>query len=112
MGAFHRADTTLCAVKHANVGALADDALHPKPRRNRRPQTAVWKGTSILSAVRGPWASLIDAGLVNELRIIAYPLIAGEGKALFATTERRHRLDLRNVQERQGGRVTLIYGIR
>ena len=56
-------------------------------------------------------ASLIDAGLVNELRIIAYPLIAGEGKALFATSERRHRLDLRNVQERQGGRVTLIYGI-
>jgi len=30
-------------------------------------------------------ASLIDAGLVDELRLIAHPLIAGEGKVLFAT---------------------------
>jgi dihydrofolate reductase len=56
-------------------------------------------------------ASLIDAGLVDELRLIVYPLIAGEGKALFATTERRRGLELRNVQLLQGGRVSLIYGI-
>jgi dihydrofolate reductase len=56
-------------------------------------------------------ASLIDAGLVDELRLIVYPLIAGEGKALFATTERRHGLELRKVQQLQGGRVSLIYGI-
>lgn len=29
-------------------------------------------------------ASLIDAGLVDELRLIIYPLIAGEAKTLFA----------------------------
>ena len=56
-------------------------------------------------------ASLIDAGLVDELRLIVYPLIAGEGKALFATTESRRGLELRNVQQLQGGRVSLIYGI-
>ncbi len=56
-------------------------------------------------------ASLIDAGLVDELRLIVYPLIAGEGKALFATTELRQGLELRNVQQLQGGRVSLIYGI-
>ena len=56
-------------------------------------------------------ASLIDAGLVDELRLIVYPLIAGEGKALFATTERRRGLELRKVQPLQGGRVSLIYGI-
>jgi dihydrofolate reductase len=56
-------------------------------------------------------ASLIDAGLVDELRLIVYPLIAGEGKALFATTERRRGLELRKVQQVQGGRVSLIYGI-
>ncbi len=56
-------------------------------------------------------ASLIDAGLVDELRLIVYPLIAGEGKALFATTERRRGLELRKVQQLQGGRVSLIYGI-
>jgi dihydrofolate reductase len=56
-------------------------------------------------------ASLIDAGLVDELRLITYPLIAGEGKPLFATTERRRRLDLRKVQQLQGGKVNLTYGI-
>jgi len=56
-------------------------------------------------------ASLIDAGLVEELRLIVYPLIAGEGKELFATTERRRGLELRKFQQLQGGRVSLIYGI-
>jgi RibD C-terminal domain len=42
-------------------------------------------------------ASLIEAGLVDELRLIAYPLIAGGGKALFATG-RRHALQLHKVQ--------------
>jgi dihydrofolate reductase len=56
-------------------------------------------------------ASLIDAGLVDELRLIVYPLIIGEGKALFATTERRRGLELRKIQQLQGGRVSLIYEI-
>jgi dihydrofolate reductase len=56
-------------------------------------------------------ASLIDAGLVDELRLIVYPLIAGEGKALFATTEHRRGLELQNVQQLQGGRVSLTYAI-
>lgn len=56
-------------------------------------------------------ASLIDAGLVDELRLIVYPLIAGDGKALFATTKRRRGLELRRVQQHQDGRVSLIYRI-
>jgi dihydrofolate reductase len=56
-------------------------------------------------------ASLIDAGLVDELRLIVYPLIAGEGRGLFAATERRRGLELRNVQQLPEGRVSLIYGI-
>ena len=56
-------------------------------------------------------ASLLDAGLVDEIRLIVYPLIAGEGKALFATTQRRHGLELRKVEQLPGGRVRLIYGI-
>lgn len=55
--------------------------------------------------------SLIDAGLVDELRLIVYPLIAGEGKALFATTQHRRRLELQKVQQLSGGRLSLIYGI-
>lgn len=56
-------------------------------------------------------ASLIDAGLVDELRLILYPLLAGEGKALFATTNRRRELELQSVQQLDGGRVSLVYGI-
>ncbi len=56
-------------------------------------------------------ASLIDAGLVDELRLIVYPLMAGQGKPLFGTTERRRGLELRKVQQLQGGLVSLIYGI-
>jgi len=56
-------------------------------------------------------ASFIDAGPVDELRLIVYPLIVGEGKALFATTERRRGLELRKVQQLPDGRVSLIYGI-
>jgi dihydrofolate reductase len=56
-------------------------------------------------------ASLIDAGLVDELRLIVYPLIVGPGKALFATTERRRQLELRKVQQLPSGLLSLIYGI-
>ena len=55
--------------------------------------------------------SLIDAGVVDELRLIVYPLIAGEGKALFANTESRRGLELKKVQQLEGGRLSLIYGI-
>ena len=56
-------------------------------------------------------ASLIEAGLVDELRLIIHPLIAGGGKPLFAATERRQTLELRSVRELEGGRVSLVYGI-
>jgi len=56
-------------------------------------------------------ASLIDAGLVDELRLIVYPLVAGVGKTLFAASERRRGLELRKVEQLQGGRVSLVYGI-
>ncbi len=56
-------------------------------------------------------ASLIDAGLVDELRLSIHPLIASVGKALFATTERRRGLELRKVQQLDNGCVNLIYGM-
>jgi dihydrofolate reductase len=56
-------------------------------------------------------ASLIDAGLVDELRLILYPLIAGEGKPLFAPPSAGRALELRHVEQRPGGLVSLVYGI-
>jgi dihydrofolate reductase len=56
-------------------------------------------------------AALIDDALVDELRLIVYPLIAGPGKALFATTAYRRKLELRNAQQLPDGRVSLVYAI-
>ena len=57
-------------------------------------------------------ASLIDAGLVDELRLIIYPLIAGKGMALFAAAEHRHGLELQRIEQLKDGRISLIYGVR
>jgi dihydrofolate reductase len=56
-------------------------------------------------------ASLIEAGLVDELRLIFYPIIAGDGTALFATTERRSGLELRTTQQLDGGLLSLTYDV-
>ena len=55
--------------------------------------------------------SLIEAGLVDEIRLIVYPLIAGEGKTLFAATGHRRPLALRKTEQLPGGRVTLTYSV-
>lgn len=56
-------------------------------------------------------ASLIDAGLVDELRLTVHPLIVGDGKSLFATTEGRRVLELRELQQPKEGLVSLTYEI-
>ena len=56
-------------------------------------------------------ASLLDAGLVDEIRLIVYPLVAGPGKALFGTSERRHKLALKKVQQLAEGKLGLTYMI-
>jgi len=55
--------------------------------------------------------TLIDAGLVDELRLIVFPLIAGRGKELFAATERRRGLELQGIERLHDGRVRQIYDI-
>lgn len=52
---------------------------------------------------------LIDAGLVDELRLIVYPLIAGGNNTLFSTTERRQNAVLGDVRSLGDGRLRLDY---
>ena len=68
------------------------------------------KGIYLVGGARTT-ASLIDAGLVDELRLIVYPLVAGEGKALFAATQLRRALELKRVDTLSGGLVSLVYAI-
>jgi hypothetical protein len=44
--------------------------------------------------------------------MIVYPLIAGEGKSLFASATRQRGLELKSVQQLSEGRVNLVYQIR
>jgi len=56
-------------------------------------------------------ASLLDAGLLDELRLLVYPLIAGPGKALFATIAKRHNLKLVSTKPLQDGLVSVVYRV-
>jgi dihydrofolate reductase len=56
-------------------------------------------------------SSIIEAGLLDELRLLVYPLIAGEGSPLFSAVGRRG-LELREVEKLPDGRVSLVYAVR
>ena len=88
------------------------------------PQTSLLRGLDELAALKQQpgkdvyliggartTAGCIDAGLVDELRLIVYPLIAGEGVTLFATAERRRELELSSVEQLSGGRVRMVYRV-
>lgn len=56
-------------------------------------------------------AGLMDAGMVDELRLIVYPLICGDGRTLFATAHNRRGLALQKAQALPDGRLHLVYGL-
>jgi dihydrofolate reductase len=56
--------------------------------------------------------SLLDAGLVDELRLHVHPLIAGDGTALFLAAGSRRDLELHSAEQLEDGRVSLIYETR
>jgi dihydrofolate reductase len=85
-------------------------------RTAREPQVAALKqqpGKDIYLVGGGRVvAGLLDAGLVDELRLISYPLIAGDGTALFATAAQRRPLELRSVTQLPTGKISLVYAVR
>ena len=56
-------------------------------------------------------SSLINAGLVDELRIVVQPIVLGRGKALFKDVKERHALTLLDVRPLQSGVVRVTYRI-
>jgi dihydrofolate reductase len=53
-------------------------------------------------------ASLMDADLIDELRLIVHPVVVGSGKPLFKNI-RKHALELVKVQPGKNGQVILTY---
>jgi dihydrofolate reductase len=88
------------------------------------PQTTFLRGLDEIAALKqeqpgtdiylmggaGIMRACLKAELVDELRFIVHPLIAGAGTPLFTAPE-RHGLVLRDVETLPGGRVSLVYGI-
>jgi dihydrofolate reductase len=54
-------------------------------------------------------SSLMNAGLVDELRIVVQSIVLGRGKALFKDVKERHALTLLDVKPLQSGMVRLTY---
>ncbi len=54
-------------------------------------------------------SSLMNLGLVDELRLTVRPIVLGRGKALFKDVNQRHPLALVRAEQREGEKVGLIY---
>src|SRR5207248_8457977 len=60
-------------------------------------------GSSVLTT------SLMEQGLLDELRIIVHPVLIGSGRSLAASATRRIPLTLRGRREFRNGNVLLTY---
>jgi dihydrofolate reductase len=54
-------------------------------------------------------SSLMNAGLIDELRLLVNPLVLGGGKALFKDVKERHGLKLAQVKPFKSGKISLRY---
>lgn len=54
-------------------------------------------------------SSLMNVGLIDELRLVVYPIVLGGGKALFKDVKERHALKLLGAKPSQSGKVYLTY---
>jgi dihydrofolate reductase len=54
-------------------------------------------------------SSLMNEGLVDELRLVVCPIVLGAGKALFKDVKERHPLKLLDIKPVKSGKVRLTY---
>jgi dihydrofolate reductase len=57
----------------------------------------------------GLMTSLLSTGVLDELRLIVHPVVAGSGTALFGAITERQELELVSAEPRAAGRVVLTY---
>jgi dihydrofolate reductase len=93
--------STLKSVTWPNTRILANLDAVAALKREKGKDIYMIGGAAIVGAT-------VDAGLVDELRLIVYPLIVGEGKALFSSSARR-AMGLRKFEHLTDGRLSLVY---
>jgi dihydrofolate reductase len=98
--------------------------------RTRKPEDVKWKNTRVISdledirqlkgqsgrdihVVGGATlvSSMINARLVDEVRLMVNPVLLGGGKPLFKDVTERHYLKLVTAEPREPGKVYLIYSV-
>jgi dihydrofolate reductase len=57
-------------------------------------------------------ASLINSGLLDELRLIVHPVAAGAGMSLFGGIDKRQPFDFVSAEPTASGRVNLAYRLQ
>jgi len=57
-------------------------------------------------------SSLMNLGLIDELRLLVDPLILGGGKALFKDVNGRHTLKLAGAKPLKSGKIGLTYSVQ
>jgi dihydrofolate reductase len=55
------------------------------------------------------FASLMNVGLIDELRLVVHPIVLGGGKGLFKEVKERHPLKLLGAKPLKSGMVCLTY---
>ena len=70
--------------------------------------SVTWPNTRILADLDAVAAMKREQG--KDIYLIVYPLIVGEGKALFSSSA-RHAMELHKVEQLPEGRLSLVYGI-
>jgi dihydrofolate reductase len=68
-------------------------------------------GAGTVYVVGGPTliTSLLDAGLLDELRLIVHPILVGAGRSITGVLDTPQRLELASAEPSARGRVTLAY---
>ncbi|QPF75655.1 dihydrofolate reductase [Roseateles sp. DAIF2] len=93
---------SLRQVAWSNTRILRDlEALRAEKAKPGKDMHALG-GASLINA-------LLNAGLVDELRLMVNPVLLGRGKALFGALRARHALRLREGRALDAGRVLLAY---
>ena len=56
-------------------------------------------------------ASLLNEGVIDELRLIVHPVVLGKGRGLFDGIDQRLTLDLSQVKSTESGRIIVCYQV-
>lgn len=87
-----------------NTRLITKDVHHELSSLKQQPgKDLLVLGSSVLTA------SLIDMGLLDELRIIVNPVVLGEGRSVLGTAQHRPKLKLLENRTFRSGNVLLTY---